>query len=196
MPGRTRLCHTAVVRDPRAAGLAVLLEGHRPAAEDEAGLLARVRELLSVRERPFDRDGFTPGHLTASGFVVDRERSRVVLIHHRRLGIWIQPGGHVDARDPSPEAAARREIAEETGLAMLQLLEPALFDVDVHRYPARGGEPAHEHFDLRFAYLAGDDWLRPNDEVHEARWVDADGLAALGVDRSILRPAAKLLRAL
>ncbi len=56
-------------------------------------------------------------HFTASALVVDPSRARTALVHHRKLGIWVQPGGHLDADDASYEAAALREVREETGLA-------------------------------------------------------------------------------
>jgi 8-oxo-dGTP pyrophosphatase MutT (NUDIX family) len=182
------------VNDPRAAGVRNLLAGHVPADDAEAGHLRRIAGLLESEPRPFDRTRFAPGHITASGFVMDSRR-RLLLVHHRRLGIWIQPGGHIDPTDDGAEAAARREITEEAGLDGLELLGSGLLDVDVHDYPARpDGDPAHRHFDVRFAYRATHPGLSPNDEVHEARWVAFTDLASLGVDHSILRPAAKLLR--
>ena len=180
--------------DPRISALRSLLDAYRPADDREAVHLERIRRLLETREQPFDRDGFDPGHITASGFVTDRTRARLLLIHHRRLDIWIQPGGHVDPSDAGVDAAARREIAEETGLTDLEVVPPGVIDVDVHRYPARpGGDPAHQHFDIRFGYIALEGRLDPNDEVHAARWVAASDLPGLGVDESVLRPARKLL---
>ena len=180
-------------RDPRVAGLLPLLAAPRPADDEEASHLARLAALLETSLRPFDRGRFAPGHATASGFVLHPDGRRLLLVRHRRLGIWVQPGGHVDPADGGPEAAARREVAEETGIAGLVRLG-SLLDVDVHDFPARpGGEPAHRHFDVRFAYAAAGAALDPNDEVDEVRWVARDELRDLGVDRSILRPAAKLL---
>jgi 8-oxo-dGTP pyrophosphatase MutT (NUDIX family) len=181
------------VIDPRAAALLTSIAAYRATDEWDAGFTERLRSLLSSHDRPFDRDGFAPGHVTASGFLLDPLRERLLLIHHRRLGIWIQPGGHVDPDDAGPEAAARREIAEETGLDHLESVPPGLLDIDVHRYPARpDGDPEHEHFDVRFAYVAPTDRILHNDEVHDALWVAPGDLAGIGADRSILRPAAKL----
>jgi 8-oxo-dGTP pyrophosphatase MutT (NUDIX family) len=85
-------------------------------------------------------------HVTASAFVVS---SRGVVLHlHRRLGIWVQPGGHVDPGE-SPESAAVRETLEETGLLGRHLDPVELFNVDVHPGP-RG----HTHYDLRYVLVA------------------------------------------
>jgi len=85
-------------------------------------------------------------HVTASAFVVS-ERG-VILHRHRRLGIWVQPGGHVDPGE-TPEGAAVRETFEETGLGVRHLDPAWLFHVDVHPGP-RG----HTHYDLRYLVVA------------------------------------------
>jgi 8-oxo-dGTP pyrophosphatase MutT (NUDIX family) len=112
--------------------------------------------LLDVPGDPFARDHFVPGHFTASAFVLSPARDALLLIHHSKLHRWLQPGGHVDAGDPDVLFAAQREVEEEVGLVDLSPAEPGagLFDADVHRIPARRAEPEHEHFDLRFAFVA------------------------------------------
>lgn len=111
--------------------------------------------------RPFDRDADLT-HLTASALVVG---PRGVLLHrHKLLGLWLQPGGHIDAGE-EPAAAALREAVEETGLA-LRLRDGRLFHVDVH--PAAR---AHTHLDLRYVVEAGDeDPAPPPGESQEVRW--------------------------
>lgn len=61
---------------------------------------------------PFSRSNLF-GHITASGLVI--EFDKVLLIRHPYLGLWIQPGGHIDD-DETPESAAIRETQEETGV--------------------------------------------------------------------------------
>ena len=141
---------------------------------------------------PTNRDRFDPGHFTASGFVVSPDGSSLLLIHHRRLDRWLQPGGHIDPDDPSPIDAAAREVKEETGVATTSLL-PDLIDLDIHGIPARDPEPEHEHFDLRFAFRALDSELAADDEVHDAIWVPWVDVASYNVDASVLR-GAKALR--
>ena len=178
--------------DARRLALLARLAGHRPADDEEAGHLERLRDLLRRPGRPFDRDGFEPGHVTAGAFVLHPEGGRVLMVHHGRLGIWVQPGGHVEPGDPDAGAAARREAIEETGAVGLR---PAgLLDVDVHRFPAQpGGDPEHLHFDVRFAFVAGSPVLAPGAEVAGVRWAGPADLTAMGVDRSVWRPVSRLL---
>jgi 8-oxo-dGTP pyrophosphatase MutT (NUDIX family) len=104
-------------------------------------------------------------HVTASAFVIS---SRGVILHlHRRLQIWLQPGGHVDDGE-SPDEAARRETLEETGLVARHLEPPNLFHVDVHPGP-RG----HTHYDLRYVLIAPpSDPTPPEGESPEVFWFD------------------------
>ena len=142
---------------------------------------------------PIDRDHFDPGHFTASGFVVAPDGSALLLIHHKRLDRWLQPGGHIDPGDPSPIAAAAREVREETGIATGPILD-ALIDVDIHPIPPRAPEPAHEHFDLRFAFRALGTDLVADDEVFDAAWVPWDDLERYRPDDSMRRAVVVLRR--
>jgi len=153
-------------------------------------------DLLTHDDAPFSRSSFSPGHFTASSFVVDPQGERLLLILHRTLGLWLQPGGHFEASDGSFEAAARREVLEETGSNNLKKLGawPGLFDIDIHTIPENParGESEHEHFDLRIAFMASSDRLEARSEVLEARWVAFDKVAELGSDESVLRCVQRL----
>ena len=141
-----------------------------------------------------DRNRFSPGHFTASGFVVSPDGSSLLLIHHRRLDRWLQPGGHIDPEDASPIAAAAREVTEETGV-IVEPIPPDLIDLDIHSIPPRAPEPAHEHFDLRFAFQALNETLVVADEVHDAVWVPWEDVDAYAVDASVTRATAVLRQA-
>lgn len=94
------------------------------------------------------------GHLTGSALVVDPATRRILLIHHAKLGRWLQPGGHADGEGDLGRVALR-EAREETGLTSLELVRPAI-DLDVHRIPARGAEPSHVHLDVRYLVLGSE----------------------------------------
>jgi 8-oxo-dGTP pyrophosphatase MutT (NUDIX family) len=125
--------------------------------------------------------------------VLDAERKRLLLIHHRALDRWLQPGGHADG-DPDLEAVARREVLEETGAGGLELLVPGPFDLDIHAIPEKPGVPAHLHYDVRFLFAAPADSILQADEreVRAAVWVPLEHLSTLPLDESVLRPARRI----
>jgi 8-oxo-dGTP pyrophosphatase MutT (NUDIX family) len=166
------------------------------AAADEREALDRDRILAFVRRHadPFDRR-IAEGHLTGSAITVSADGARVLLLHHRKLERWLQPGGHADPGECSGEAVALRETLEETGILGLALHPTAArpFDVDVHAIPARGEEPAHAHLDLRYLVVAPADAIVTPAlaELHEIRWVEWEGVPALRPDHGLRRALAK-----
>jgi 8-oxo-dGTP pyrophosphatase MutT (NUDIX family) len=145
--------------------LRAALRVHRPVDEREAASLQLFRAELDRLEAPFDEHA-GPAHVTASALIVS-ERG-VVLLRHKRLGIWLQPGGHVDPDEPVWEAA-RREAWEETGLAVSHPDDgPVLVHVDVHE----GAKPAcRVHLDARYLLHAPpDDPMPPEDESQFVQW--------------------------
>ena len=115
----------------------------------------------------------------------------MLLTHHRKLGRWLQPGGHSDG-EADTLAVALREAEEESGLPV-RAHDDAIFDLDVHPIPALPGEPAHYHFDVRFLVRAEHDRFRISAESHALKWVPAEGLGALTNEESVLRMAQKWL---
>jgi 8-oxo-dGTP pyrophosphatase MutT (NUDIX family) len=171
-----------------------LLESVRayvPLDAREAGMRDRVVAFLEeYGAAAFDR-ACVPGHITASAWIVDPERANAVLLHHRKLDRWLQPGGHVDG-DPDVRRAAMREAREESGLRTLRMIRDDIYDIDVHRIPARGTEPAHDHYDLRFALEADPrEPLRGNAESHAVQWIALGDLERYTIDDSVRRLAVK-----
>jgi 8-oxo-dGTP pyrophosphatase MutT (NUDIX family) len=139
------------------------------------------------RERP-------EGHFTGSAWVVSADGERALLLHHRKLDIWVQPGGHADG-DGDLAAVALREAEEETGLPGLRL-EGGVFDLDRHEIPARGAEPAHYHYDVRFVVRAGhDEAFVVSEESHALAWLPVCDIADdPHADESVRRMARKWLQ--
>lgn len=132
-------------------------------------------------------------HFTGSAFVVSRDGRRTLLLHHRKLDRWLQPGGHADG-DADLAAVALREAEEETGLRDLRV-EATPFDLDRHRIPERGDEPAHWHYDVRYVVRCGEaeDFV-VNAESLALAWRDIGDVAAdVAVDASVRRMAQRWL---
>ena len=162
---------------------------HRP---DEAANVALFTELLGDAEDPFRRERLT-GHFTASCWLVDAAGERVLLTHHKKLGLWLQLGGHADG-ERDLRIAALKEAEEESGLHDLRI-EPAIFDLDRHWIPEHKGVAAHWHYDVRYVVHAGEDEAYTvSDESHDLAWRQVAELAVeAGTDPSVQRMARKWL---
>ncbi|MEL6761702.1 MAG: NUDIX hydrolase [Myxococcota bacterium] len=170
-----------------------LLERYVPRDADETHELAKFKALLSRGEPAFQRSHFIPGHFTASAFVTSPDRRDLLLIHHRKLQRWLQPGGHFEQDDPNPLAAALREVEEEVGIEPSRLeVADELFDIDIHRIPANPKEPTHHHFDLRFLFVGRSREFVRGDEVADARWWPLEKIREADHDRSLQRAVGKL----
>lgn len=175
--------------------LLVQVEAFTPYDDRAHQHLQLLRQLLTDTPAPLSRDQYVPGHVTASAFVLSPDGSSLLLIHHRKLGLWLQPGGHIDDDDASLQASAAREASEETGLGSLRPLQAQPLDIDVHDIPELPPFPAHRHYDVRFAFQAGFLELQAQkDEVWAARWAARAELARWTTDLSVLRTAARLDR--
>lgn len=181
---------------PRVA-LADAFAAFARAQPDQAADARRFAALLA------DADAFVrtrlAGHFTGSAFVLSADGERVLLMHHAKLGRWLQPGGHADG-DEDLAAVALREAGEETGLDGLRP-EPmpwpgGILDLDAHAIPARGAEPAHWHHDVRYALRAapGREAFAANAESLGLAWRPVAEVAAdATLDPSLRRMAARWL---
>lgn len=170
------------------------LRGYVAVDPPEAAMCARIITLLERHGNAALTRALQTAHVTASAWIVDPSRAYALLTHHRKLGRWLQLGGHVDG-DADVRAAALREAHEESGLESLRLVSSQIYDVDVHTIPARPGEPAHEHHDIRFLIEADrGEPLVVSSESKELAWVPLENLQAYGVDESVLRLARKTPR--
>ena len=137
-----------------------------PVDDRERGAIAATLDRFTWPRDPFD-EAADAHHVTASAFVVSKRG--VILHRHRELGIWVQPGGHVDAGE-TPARAALRETLEETGLAARHVSPVRLFHVDVH-----AGPWGHTHYDLRYVLVApAIDPSPPEGESPDVYWFDFD----------------------
>lgn len=169
------------------------LRRHEPADALEGQHLAETLDLLTRSARPFARDQFDPGHVTASCFIVNERKGALLLHHHQRLDRWLQMGGHVEGEESTADAALR-EGAEESGLRDLRLIVDSIFDVDVHSIPAARGEPAHRHFDVRYLARTSTPSSIAIDrtESNDLAWVPLDRAESLMGEEASLRVIRKI----
>ncbi len=171
------------------AALSRLLETYRDQYPHESATIERYRAFIEANPDCFKRSLLT-GHATGSAWLVNQQMTHVLLTHHRKLNIWVQLGGHADGNSDLRNVAWR-EASEESGIADIEVLSDELFDIDIHEIPARGDEPAHFHFDARFALRAGSNDFQVSEESHALEWVEIAKLADKTTEPSMLRMADK-----
>lgn len=149
---------------------------------DEAEKLRLLQERLRRDEQFNHRKSFS-GHGTGGAIVLSPDRTKVLMIHHKSLDMWLQPGGHWDPEDPNPWTVAQREAEEETGVTIAETLHidvdrPYIpLDIESHHIPANDAkhEPEHYHHDMRYAFVAASEAVTPEEsEITEAAWIPVD----------------------
>ncbi|MEU8913181.1 NUDIX domain-containing protein [Streptomyces nigrescens] len=152
--------------------------------EERKGL-APLLDALSHPEDPTSRKTY-PGHITCGAIVIDRY-DQVLHIHHKILGKDLVPGGHIEPDDAALPSAALRELQEEAGIPHSTVVPLAGYegiplDIDVHDIAANPdkGEPAHQHYDFRFAFrLLGERKIHLQaEEVTDYRWLPLANVTA------------------
>ncbi|MEX0592576.1 MAG: NUDIX domain-containing protein [Nitriliruptoraceae bacterium] len=165
-------------RDQSAIASDVLraLRQHEPRGAAERSSLDETLAWLAHAPAPFDEHADRT-HVTASAIVMSRPSPPLVLMHHhKRLGRWLQPGGHIDT-DEDPATAAIREVGEETGIAASHPPGgPRIVHVDVHP-----GPKGHRHLDLRYVLeVSGNPDPAPQrGESRQVQWMTFDKVLAL-----------------
>lgn len=166
------------------------LQTYTPEKGHEAVMHEQFKVFVSTYKNCFDRS-LLIGHVTASALVADPLKRKVLLLHHKKLDRWLQPGGHCDG-NPDTLEVAKTEVLEETGLEILTA-ESLVFDLDIHVIPERKGIPEHLHYDVRYLFLADSDLpLIQNHETNALKWVSSDEVEILTSEESIVRMIRKL----
>ena len=168
-----------------------LLYNYQSQYPDEKIIVDKMREFLNEHKDCFSRSNIT-GHFTGSGWLVDEERNWVVLTHHKKLGKWLQLGGHADDNNNLLEVALT-ECTEESGLQSVKVISEQIFDIDIHIIPRYEDTPKHLHFDVRFLFEAikGLEPIIASNESNEVAWIKLDHVHTKNSEQSLQRMVKK-----
>ncbi len=167
------------------------LKTYSPYTTTDARYKERCLALVEGHDNYYQRN-LISGHLTCSAWIVNVDRSKVILVHHRKLNQWLQPGGHIEVDDENLAQAALREAQEETGLGSLKLVSEAIFDLDIHDIPQHQSTPAHEHYDVRFLMEADElEKITINAESNNIGWFLLEDISQMNEDVSVTRMVEK-----
>ena len=167
-----------------------LLKNHKPSTTEETQFKQQMTEFVEQNFDCFERT-LLIGHVTGSAWIVDKSRQFTLLTHHRKLDKWFQTGGHCDG-DSDVLNVALKEAREETGLVDIQVINSAIFDLDIHEIPERKGVPKHLHYDVRFLLEGNmDQPLIVSSESSDLAWVEISKVSALNNSESIMRMVLK-----
>ena len=131
------------------------------------------------------------GHFTASAFVINKNKSKFLLMNHKKLNRWLQLGGHCDG-DSDIIKVAFKEAEEESGITSFYMKSDNIFDLDIHIIPKFKDECSHYHFDCRFLLIAEKEDVKRNNESNDLKWFDIKSIDIPTNNISIIRMVKKV----
>lgn len=177
------------------------LENYGNQFPDEKEISEKIQSFLNSSENVFHNFHWEDGHITASMMIVNREKTKVLLMFHKKLQKWLQFGGHSDD-SPDVLGTAIREFHEESWVEdepkIIRYTEDdhfPIFDIDIHIIPPDSkGRPLHKHYDIRFLWVISDTIPLHHqvDEADDIRWFDLEDVEKYLEDDGTLRMIKKL----
>lgn len=169
------------------------LQNYVPTDPQEQTFKQQMLEFIDAHEDCFERS-LAIGHITASCWLLNKDGSKALLMHHTKLNNWFQLGGHCDG-DPDVLAVAIKEAQEESGILGIVPVSADIFDIDIHLIPENKKEKAHYHYDVRFLlHVTGDEHIVQNEESKALRWFGTERAALPSQHPSIIRMFNKWLK--
>lgn len=174
--------------------LLALLHNYHPINEDEQLSKKRMIEFVSTYDDCFERS-LEIGHITASAWLLNKNKTHALLMHHAKLDKWFQLGGHCDGNADVLNVAIK-EAQEESGINVIEPLLESIFDIDIHLIPENKKEKEHYHYDVRFLLrVMNDEEIIQNSESKELRWIGKNWNELPTSEESVMRMFDKWLSA-
>jgi len=175
------------------ASLQQLLKEYNPLYSDEKVYKNQMLTFIEHHPNCFERS-LEIGHLTASCWLLNKDNSAALLLHHKKLQKWFQLGGHADGNHDLL-AVAIKEAQEESGILNIVPIFNDIFDIDIHMIPANSKEKAHYHYDVRFLLqVVSDESVVQNHESNELRWISKNKQDLPTQDWSVVRMFEKWIK--
>lgn len=150
--------------------LITLFKEYHPIAQEEQLFKQQMLDFITQHDDCFERS-LEKGHITASAFLLNKDHTHALLMHHTKLDKWFQLGGHCDGNSNVLDVAIK-EAQEESGIMGIEPVSPSIFDIDIHLIPANKKEKEHYHYDVRFLlHVTSDEEFVQNSESKELRWI-------------------------
>lgn len=169
-----------------------MIEQYVPYNEQEAVDQKLILQCMEQSENVFTRDNAL-AHFTASSWIVNRGRTKVLMVYHNIMDSWAWTGGHADGQEDLL-LVALREAKEETGLVHIQPVSEAIYSMEVLPVSPHVKRDqfvnAHVHLNVSYLMEADDhDYICVKaDENSAVKWVpiqDAPGLAKDPYDQKL-----------
>ena len=150
------------------------LKNYKPFNEKEQSNVDHIIDFLEHGENQFIRTNLIQ-HIVASAYLLNFDLTKILLTHHKALGVWLPFGGHSDGEQNSLNVALR-ETMEESGILNPILLSDKILDVDIHTIPENKAknEPEHKHLDIRFCFKTNQTDFVVSDESDSLKWFDLE----------------------
>ncbi len=164
----------------------VLLDNYHPIFEEEKLYKKKMIDFSDKYSDCFDRS-CSVGHFTGSAWLLNKDKTKVLLLHHAKLDRWFQLGGHCDG-NPNLLDVSVKECKEESGIQQIIPIQESIFDIDIHKIPKYKNEPEHIHYDIRFLLkVNSDEKVIKNRESKELKWFTKEKSRLPTKSKSILR---------
>ena len=174
----------------KKSDLIELLGKYKPDDENEKKYKEQILDFLNENDVFLGKKNQI-GHITGSSWIVNYDKTKALLTHHRKLDKWIQLGGHTE-EDETILETAMREAQEESGLNSVKCLSEEIFDISIHKFSTILDVPEHFHYDIRFLFEADcDEKIIVSNESKDVKWVSLDRMAEYNADSSRMRMVKK-----